>query len=77
MNRFIKNGNFTPFIRGVFCLVGVSITLIGLKYDSSLITCYIGFVIGAIGGVSSQSAMFKIKPFDNNYLNARSTYDDK
>lgn len=72
---FIKDGNFTPLIRGILCVGGVALIFIGLKFDTTLIVSCIGLVIGAIGGISSRSAMLKIKPFDNTYKKSRESYE--
>jgi hypothetical protein len=72
--RIIKDGNFTPLVRGILCVVGIALIFIGLKFDSTLIVSCIGLVIGAIGGISSRSAMLKIKPFDNTYKKAKGSY---
>lgn len=76
MSKFIKDGNFTPFVRAVLCIVGIALVFIGLKFDQTLIVSCIGLVIGAIGGISSRSATFKIKPFDNSYKKAKTSYQE-
>ena len=76
MNIFIKDGNFTPLIRGVLCVAGVALIFIGLAFDPTSIVSCIGLVIGAMGGISSRSAMLKIKPFDNNYKKIKNSYKE-
>jgi len=76
MSIFIKDGNLAPLIRGVICVVGIALIFIGLAFDSTLIVPCIGLVIGAIGGISSRSAMLKIKPFDNAYKKAKDSYKE-
>ncbi|SAL58996.1 hypothetical protein AWB67_02793 [Caballeronia terrestris] len=74
---FIRDGNFTPVVRGVLCVVGIAIGFIGLKYDDSLVVALVGLVIAAIGGFASRAHMLKIKPFDNSYKKARKSYEVK
>lgn len=73
--KFIRDGNFTPWVRGLLCVGGIVIGLLGLKYDRTLIVALVGLGIGAIGGYSSRAHMLGIKPFDNSYRKARKTYE--
>ncbi|MEX3977781.1 hypothetical protein AB4Y45_02225 [Paraburkholderia sp. EG287A] len=78
--KFIRNGNFTPTVRGVLCVVGIAIGIAGLKYDRSLLIALVGLLIAAVGGYASRAHMLGIKPFDNSYKKARESYkveDDK
>ncbi|HWW08183.1 hypothetical protein [Collimonas sp.] len=77
MSKFIEDGNFTLLVRGILCVIGVSLIFIGLKYDQTLMVSCIGLVIGAVGGISSRAAMLKIKPFDNTYKKAKKSYEKK
>ena len=74
---FVRDGNFTPVVRGALCVVGIAIGFIGLKYDDSLVVALVGLVIAAIGGFASRAHMLKIKPFDNSYKKARKSYEVK
>lgn len=75
--KIIRDGNFTAFVRGVLCVVGIAIGFLGLKHFHSMTLALIGLVIAAIGGYSSRAAMLKIKPFDNSYKKARDSYKAK
>ncbi|MCG1054765.1 hypothetical protein KQH49_07260 [Mycetohabitans sp. B5] len=75
-NWIIRDGNFTPVVRGVACFIGGAITLIGLKYDVMFVAL-LGFTLVAVGGISSRAAMLGIKPFENSYREARESYKKK
>jgi len=74
---FIKEGHFTPLIRGIFTALGIAIGIFGLKYMDSLWVALLGLLLAAIGGYSSRAAMLKIKPFDNSYKRTRDSYKSK
>ncbi|CAM2170458.1 conserved hypothetical protein [Paraburkholderia sacchari] len=76
-DKIIRDGNFTPIVRGGLCFVGIAIGMIGLKYDRTLAIALIGLAIAAVGGYSSRAHMLKIKPFDNSYKKARKSYEVK
>lgn len=79
-DKIIRDGNFTPTVRGVLCIVGIAIGIAGLKYDRSLLIAVIGLLIAGVGGYTSRAHMLGIRPFDNSYKKARESYkteDDK
>ncbi len=59
---FIENGNFKRWVRGLLSLVGISLLLGGLRYDSYLVIL-LGFLIGSVGMYASKASMLGIKPF--------------
>jgi uncharacterized membrane protein len=74
--KLVVDGNFTPFVRAVLCVSGMVVGLLGLRYDSTLITATIGLFIGIVGGYSSRAHLLGIEPFDNSYRKARDSYKE-
>jgi hypothetical protein len=75
-NWIIRDGNFTPVVRGAACFIGGAITLIGFKCDAIIVALF-GFALVAVGGILSRAAMLGVKPFDNSYREARKNYKNK
>jgi hypothetical protein len=76
VEHFIKNGNFTPWVRTVFILLGIGTVYVSLKYFDSLLFMSLGLIFAALGGYSSRANTFGIKPFDNTYKKAKDSYKD-
>jgi hypothetical protein len=74
---FIKDGNFTPWLRAVFILIGICIVYVSLKYLDSVFLMSLGLVFTALGGYSSRAHTFGLKPFDNTYKKAKKSYEKK
>lgn len=70
---FIKDGNFAPWVRFSFCVIGIVIGIAAF-YTRSLFLLTVGLVIAVMGGYSSKAHMLGIKPFDNSYKKARESY---
>lgn len=77
--KLIVNGNFARWLRITMFLGGVGIATGGLALEllPSAIRAsafLVGFALMALGGLSSNSHMLGIRPFDDSYRRARSSY---
>ncbi|MCP2088229.1 UNVERIFIED_ORG: hypothetical protein J2Y81_004316 [Paraburkholderia sediminicola] len=78
--RFIEDGNFTAWVRGVFVFGGIGILSIGVGTTwlwpwFRLSLFLIGFLLAGIGGYAAQAHTLRLKPFDKySYGKARKTY---
>ncbi|PUA18088.1 hypothetical protein [Glaciimonas sp. PCH181] len=77
--KIIDNGNLTEGVRlGIFFL-GILLGYLGLELEIlngwiRLILILLGFLLVAIGGISTKAHTLKIKPFDNSYKKAKESY---
>ncbi|RKT99918.1 hypothetical protein C7H84_29685 [Burkholderia sp. Nafp2/4-1b] len=79
--KFIDDGNLTGWVCTTLIVVGIGISYVTFKYAPpsiwSVFLALLGFLIMAIGGLSSRSRLLKIKPFENSYKKARDSYKVK
>jgi hypothetical protein len=77
--KFIDDGNLTGWMCTGFIVVGIGISYATFKYAPpsiwSVFLALFGFLLMAIGGLSSRARLLKIKPFDNSYKKARKSYE--
>lgn len=71
---FIKDGNFSPYLRTAFILIGAGIVFISLEYVDSLYLMSLGIFFSALGGYSSRAKTLGLKPFEKGYRKNRETY---
>ncbi|MEB0012131.1 hypothetical protein QN379_17910 [Glaciimonas sp. Gout2] len=76
VKMFIKDGNFAPWLRTVFIMLGASVVYISLKYIDSVFLMTFGLVLAALGGYSSRAKMLGLKPFDNAYKKVKDSYKE-
>lgn len=60
----IRDGNFKPFFRFLFVVVGVAIIFLDLNVWRTGCLNILGFVMGGIGGYSARAHSLGIKPFE-------------
>ncbi|GGI54705.1 hypothetical protein [Oxalicibacterium solurbis] len=78
---FIRDGNLKEWIRIFLVIAGVGCAIVGISIGiTSIGGCFflfVGFFLAAVGGYAAQAHMLKIKPFDNEYENARKSYEEE
>lgn len=72
---FIKDGNFAPWLRLTFLVIGICIGIVSFTIRSFLLMS-VGLGIAALGGYASRAATLKIKPFDSSYKKAKASYGE-
>ena len=80
--KFIVDGNFSGWLRAALVFGGIAIFGGSLAVDAlprrlALAGILLGWVMAALGGVSSRAHMLHLKPFDNSYKKARKSYETK
>ncbi|MCG5075171.1 hypothetical protein [Paraburkholderia tagetis] len=79
--KFIDDGNLTGWMCTVLIVIGIGISYGTFKYAPpstwSVFLALFGFLLMAIGGLSSRARLLKIRPFDNSYKKARENYEVK
>jgi len=77
--KLIDDGNLTEWVCTALIVVGIGISYATLKYAPpslwSVFLALLGFLLMAIGGLSTRARLLKIKPFDNSYKKARKSYE--
>ena len=77
--KLIDDGNLTGWLCTTLIVTGIGISYATLKYAPpsiwSVFLALFGFLLMAIGGLSSRARLLKIKPFDNSYKKARKSYE--
>jgi hypothetical protein len=57
--KLVADGSFTPFDRAVLCVSGMIVGLLGLRYDSTLITATIGLFASIESGPLARYRTFR------------------
>lgn len=76
--KFIKDGNFSPWLRVFLAFFGLFIMYLSYQFLVKIwmyIGLITGLVIGYVGAYAEQANALKLKPFDNTYKKARDSYD--
>ena len=71
---FLKEGNFSPWLRTLFMIIGICVVYVSLKYFDSILMMSLGLLFAALGGYSSRAHTLGLKPFDNSYKKAKQSY---
>jgi hypothetical protein len=76
--KLIDNGNLTGLMCATLIAAGIGISYWAFKYAPpslwSVLLALLGFLLMAIGGLSSRARLLKIKPFGSNYKKVRDSY---
>jgi hypothetical protein len=77
--KIFNEGNFAPWLRIGFCIVGGILAYIGLALEIlprgiQIFLFLLGIVFAAVGGYASRAHSLGIKPFDRPYDKARKSY---
>lgn len=79
--KLIDDGNLAGWVCTVLIVVGIGTSYVTFKYAPpsiwSVLLALLGFLLTAIGGLSSRARLLKLKPFDNGYKKARDSYKNK
>jgi hypothetical protein len=69
--KIIKNGNFTPIIRSLLIILGVSIVALPIIFkeyvfwsgEIKVLIFWIGIIVAAFGGYTAQADTYRLRPF--------------
>ncbi|MFK0378196.1 hypothetical protein [Pandoraea sp. NPDC090278] len=79
--KVIENGNFSGWVCTFLIFIGILLSCFVFKYVSpgplGVFLALLGFLMMAVGGLSSRARLLNVRPFDNEYKKARRSYDEE